>query len=308
MKIQEDLKDYDNDKCTTIDDHFSDCIKLSKKIYKSLSSYQRLMNDTGKWFERIAHTCEWMGSYCEKKHFKNKDNSGDQTRCFKQCLVGKFKDRHFLSLLCYENFASLFYIPYIHLVFRICEVVTFDIKSQQSSEMEQHDTDEKILDIQGCQTKPTTEAIFQAWCHPENMVGNSVVYRYVWKQISTFFIALLWFIILILLNKFFGILSRIGTLEHFSCALQNICLVCYMLKKFQFIVVILVAGVVQLVIIFMSLYNIFGLRRKIRSNDCSLFELFQFLSMHDIYNTPNNTSSLNTGINRASLSDSLLSL
>ena len=25
------------------------------------------------------------------------------------------KDRHFLSALCYENFASLYYIPYIHL-------------------------------------------------------------------------------------------------------------------------------------------------------------------------------------------------
>ena len=37
----------------------------------------------------------------------------------------EMRDRHFLSLLCYENFASLYYIPYIYQVFRVYGIRAF---------------------------------------------------------------------------------------------------------------------------------------------------------------------------------------
>ena len=86
----------------------------------------------------------------------------------------KMQDRHFLSLLCYENFASLFYIPYIHLVFRVYEIwiyagITNVAERNRNKELP---VDEKKEYAFYTRTKPTVETTLMCWCHPDNMTAR----------------------------------------------------------------------------------------------------------------------------------------
>ena len=101
----------------------------------------------------------------------------------------KLLDRHFLSLLCYENFASLYYIPYIHLVFRVFERKIYagfnSVEERNRAEKE----DPENLYAFYSQIKPTVEAALMSWCHPDNMTARRLVFNYLKKQYSTILIA-----------------------------------------------------------------------------------------------------------------------
>ena len=137
----------------------------------------------------------------------------------------KMPDRHFLSLLCYENFASFFSIPYIYLVLRTCGLQLF----QGISPTEQSNMDKKFDEIQEfvvTETKPTAEAILRSWCHPQNLTASRLVHNYRIKQISTIFFAIsgiLLFAICIKLES--------DNSQNLHCALPNICLKCFLLRK-----------------------------------------------------------------------------
>jgi len=281
------------DKVEKIEDifqHFSDYIKLSNKVANKFSNFQSRIEYIAEWFEMIANKCKWIKAF-------DKNRISTELCCFKKFLVGKMKDCHFLSLLCYENFASLHYIPFMHLVFRICGSLAFHVEAEKADKEEKNYTDRNILDMQDCRIKPTMEAIFQAWYHPENFTGNSVVYCYVMKQVLSFIIAFVWLAIWISLAIWLGTYISSNSFYNFSCNLPNLCLICSMLRQFQLMTFIVIATLVQFIVLCLSGQKIFCLKSKYRTSDCSFFELFQFLSMHALYTTINKISGHNAIIN-----------
>ena len=188
----------------------------------------------------------------------------------------KMQDRHFLSLLCYENFASFFSIPYIYLVLRTCGLQLF----QGISPTEQLNMDKKFDEIQEflvTETKPTAEATLRSWCHPQNLTASRLVHNYRIKQISTIFFAIsgiLLFAICIKLES--------DNSQNLHCALPNICLKCFLLQKISTNTINIIACCSYVVVLSLLCYQVATFDKKIRTNDCHLFDLLLDLSIKEI--------------------------
>ena len=194
----------------------------------------------------------------------------------------KMRDRHFLSLLCYENFASLYYIPYIYQVFRVYGIRAFHTSIKRLHALEQRYIDQSIPKERGTVTKPTSEAVLRSWCHPKNLTSNKLVCSYRKKQIGTIGIALIGFS----LHLYFFIILPIENLssQSYFCALPHICFICSLNRLSQLTVLIGIVLASFLVIIFVLCYQLVDFNEcKHQSSDCCFFELFQDLSMDALY-------------------------
>ena len=152
----------------------------------------------------------------------------------------KMLDRHFLSLLCYENFASLYYIPYIHLVFRVFErkIHAGFREIEERNRAEEQDPEHKYAYYS--QIKPIMEAALMSWCHPDNMVVRKLVFNYLKKQFFTMLIA---FVGILLFGGSF-IFIRIlvnNSSQNLHCALPHICLICSLLRETRLYTLIVTA-------------------------------------------------------------------
>ena len=193
----------------------------------------------------------------------------------------EIQDRHFLSLLCYENFASLYYIPYIYQVFRVYGIRAFHTSIERLHALEQQYTHESIPTERGTVTKPTSEVVLRSWCHPKNLTSKKLVCSYRKKQIGTVGIVLLGFSSH--LYFFMQLIENVSSQSYF-CALPHICLICSSNRLIQLTVLIGIVLATCLAIIFVLCYQLFDFYKcKNQSSDCCFFELFQDLSMDALY-------------------------
>ena len=190
----------------------------------------------------------------------------------------KMPDRHFLSLLCYENFASLYYIPYIHLVFRVFErkiYAGFRYVEERNRAKIQHP---KHIYAFKRQKKLTMEAALMSWCHPDNMTARRLVSNYLKKQYFTMFIA---FVGILLLGASF-ILIRIlvnNGSQNLHCALPHICLICSLSREIRLGFLIATTCCSYGVVFSILCYQVVTFNDWLPTNNSHLFELLQDLSM-----------------------------
>jgi len=216
----------------------------------------------------------------------------------------KMQDRHFISLLCYENFASLYYIPYIHFVFRIFGIETFKgisntdwvdifgIEKQASLNIEENQEGKlislkQLLKIdsekqpqQAPTNKPTMDAVLRSLCHYKNFSARNLVQNYLKKQIFTIFIATLGFSFGVAI---FVLLIMHSNFQSFMCALPNICALCSLVRKTRILIIIAVTCLAYFAIIIMLCYQCKTFFNRVQTNNCSLFELLQDLPMDYLY-------------------------
>ena len=205
----------------------------------------------------------------------------------------KMQDRHFLSLLCYENFASLYYIPYIHLVFRVYGIWIYAGITNVAERNRKKELDVKEQYDFYTRTKPTLEAALMSWCHPDNMTARRLVFNYLKKQYLTMFIA---FVGILLFGCSF-ILIRIlvnDSSQNLHCALPHICLICSLLRETRLYILIVTACCSYVVTFSMLCHQVVNFNKHIQTNDCHLFELLQDLSMDALNTNENKSAAVNS--------------
>ena len=196
----------------------------------------------------------------------------------------ELRDRHFLSLICYENFASLYYIPYIHLVFRNYGLLQ---KSERIIDTEEINIAGKLNETEiFAKTIPTVEATLRSWCHPKNLTACELLSNYRRKQIFTIFVAFLGFLIFGSLLVIIRILLNDNS-QNLHCALPHICLVCSLLRETRLYILIGTACLSYVIVFCMLCHQLVNFNKRIQTNDCHLFELLQDLSMDGLIEEPN---------------------
>ena len=199
-------------------------------------------------------------------------------------------DRHFLSLLCYENFASLYYIPYIYLLFRVFERKIYAGFSyvEERNRGKKENPEHKYAFYS--QKKLTMEAALMSWCHPDNMTTRRLVSNYLKKQYFTIVIASVG---VLLFGGFFisiSILVNVSS-QNLHCALPHICLICSLLRKTRLYILIVIACCSYGVVLGMLIYQVVTFNDRLPTNNSHLFELLQDLSMEALNENEENDSS-----------------
>ena len=238
-------------------------IKLPNDIKKTMETFTKNIETLSELKKELDTLCTSLRSL-ERKLREHKDN--------------KMLDRHFLSLLCYENFASLYYIPYIHLVFRVFErkiYAGFMYVEERSRAKIQHP---KHIYAFKSQIQLTVEAALMSWCHPDNMTARRLVSNYLKKQYLTMFIA---FIGIFLFGGSFAFIRFFvnDSSQNLHCALPHICLICSLLGETRLNTLIVTACCSYVIVFIMLCYQVVTFNDWLPTNNSHLFELLQDLSM-----------------------------
>ncbi|CAK8694771.1 uncharacterized protein LOC143446612 [Clavelina lepadiformis] len=145
---------------------------------------------------------------------KKKNESDDTLTRSERLLVGGMKDRHFFSMLCFENFASMHHLPYILSVFKLCPAI------------QRNDDNDPGVDFY-----QLNESMLYQWCHRKNFNNVFLVKTYFRKHLFTAFLA---FLMLLAMAVFtVGIADDVRSSETFRCPLpyEELCLLCTIKRK-----------------------------------------------------------------------------
>ena len=264
---------------------------LPKKIIRVK---ELLLKNKDVAMEQQSDLIQWTCEYFERKIAIFANIEKGQTTLYNcmRLLVDKtpklkeselLLDRHFLSLLCYENFASLYYIPYIYLVFGVYRLQL----SERIVDKEKPYNNKKELNKIGilAKTIPTEEATLRSWCHPDNLTARELVSNYRKKQIFTISIAFLGILIFGSVFVIFRILVNSNS-QNLHCALPHMCFICSLLRETRLYILIGTACFSYVVAFCLLCHQVVNLNKRIQTNDCHLFELLQDLSMDALIEEP----------------------
>ena len=239
------------------------CIQIPTDIKETMETFEKNTQTLYELKKKLETLCTCLRSLARKLR-EHKDN--------------KMRDRHFLSLLCYENFASLYYIPYIHLVLRVFEMkiyAGFDYVEERNRAKKE---DPEHLYAYYSQIKLTLEAALMSWCHPDNMTARRLVSNYLKKQYFTILIAFVGILLFGGSFVFIRILVNDGS-QNLHCALPHICLVCSLLRETRLYILIVTACCSYVVVFSMLCYQVVTFNDWLPTNNSHLFELLQDLPM-----------------------------
>ena len=266
-KFKNILKKTELAKKIVSEKHFTNSARVS---YPTFLEINTILQNISILASKIANLCE-----IEKGHvilsncvrsLRHKKNVHEEK---------EMQDRHFLSLLCYENFASLYYVPYIHLVFRVYGLQLFEgIIDVEQQNMDEQSNETDIIS----QTKPTVEAALRSWCHPQNLSARKLVSNYRNKQVITIIIAFVG--MLLFGGSFAAIQILVNSNSHnLHCALPHICLICSLLREIRLNIFVATAFCSYAVVFILLCHQVATFNKRLQTNDCHLFELLQDLSM-----------------------------
>ncbi|CAK8694161.1 unnamed protein product [Clavelina lepadiformis] len=221
--------------------------RIETPLRGHLKFMQYLLIDISKQLEEIEETCYKDECYdesssCFNRHsiYKNEDISkekvsldkveqeylhepGNEVHCknefislgtrllgfLKKIIYGDITDRHFFSMMCYENFVRLHQTPYILSVFKLCK-------------------DESKLRFKRDVGLQLNENLLYQWCHTENFNDFFIVKAYILKHIIMVIFGAVFFTIMAGFG--FLLILEMKSTNNFSCylALQQVCMTCIM--------------------------------------------------------------------------------
>nr|XP_009858431.2 uncharacterized protein LOC104265647 isoform X1 [Ciona intestinalis] len=204
-------------------------------------------------------TPEAQKAECSKKLSKNKEDT-NKRNCSEKLwdrVLGKMRDRHLFSMICFENFASMQHLPYILSVFKLIPPVNDSRKKKRG------ETPGRF---------PLHEGMLYLWCHKDNFQTTFLVKRYTVKHLCTALFACIWLVIMIYL----GIVSWDSPrdTETFPCTLpgNTICILCTLKGKSDVLALLICDCVILTAVSLVSLfYWIFWRIGSERAN-CKFFE------------------------------------
>ncbi|XP_078484285.1 uncharacterized protein LOC100178110 [Ciona intestinalis] len=193
---------------------------------------------------------------------------------FKSKLVGDLKDRHLFSMLCYENFSSLSYLPYILSVFHITKDEA-EKKRQEKKKKEE----KKKGGNEGKEEKqiiPMQHGMLKLWCNENNLGGTFLVKAYVVKHCATLLLSIALLISFAAWASADGVLQALlGSSNTYTCkvAFQDVCMVCVVNRAQEIMFMFICDLIITIFIMVLSLgWVIFFRMCSIKRVMCYFFE------------------------------------
>nr|CAB3262992.1 uncharacterized protein LOC100186235 [Phallusia mammillata] len=171
-------------------------------------------------------------------------------------LAGNMRDRHFFSILCYENFANLHHLPYILSAFKLTPFVPDKDASKKTY-------------IKA----PLHQSMIHLWCDKENLNNTFLLKMYALKQLVTSLLAICMLVALITWF-FYSVFDDVKVSETFGCEIpfQTTCLLCAIKRLTDVIVLFSLDLAVTLVVLFLSLWKWFDVRSSDSKETAHFFD------------------------------------